>query len=442
MSTTSEKVDFLNDGFNGVPQSMKQHFAESFHRCKSYKGYHFDTMVHNLKDQVNNPSRYFPEANSNVTTMDLVADWKKTLGLAKERGLPENVLDMYKTAAIVTGTLYKHAVQGQQTFIVGENLHRMLRDTSLKGVLFEDIKLPYETFYIDFPKGIYKIWGGDRTQWHDVMGIYVRKTLYFEKLPVLGKHVDDIMLVAVASANDLSAMHGDDANAWSLLSPLEVGAYRDVEDFINSRIDEDSHNYSMPDGEGAWILKKEVKPETRYIVDCDIPDWSQAPKTAEEDPQPNDPKVIHNQKIIQEMTKVVINAILYLNNGLQTEVVTQPSKQDLENLNYFKGRLKNKKTAKSRGRVKRQICPLMKPTVVHLAPHLEKVSPTYQENDIAVRGHWWPKENTDLHKARTRWIKPYVRRPTSEFEIKEDARTYVLERNKNNELEQTGPNGD
>jgi hypothetical protein len=56
---------------------------------------------------------------------------------------------------------------------VSPELAGQLKDTELRGLRAEDLRLPYESIYIQVPKeaGL-KIWNED-THWHDTIGIYI-----------------------------------------------------------------------------------------------------------------------------------------------------------------------------------------------------------------------------------------------------------------------------
>jgi len=104
---------------------------------------------------------------------------------------------------------YKHF--GQNTYALGPVLQHMLAKTSLKGVQIEEVKLPFESFYIAFEDCDWNLWGGDVTQWHQLAGAYVS----------YGgpdcKHEDRLKGITVllwGKENDKSRMAGDDATFW------------------------------------------------------------------------------------------------------------------------------------------------------------------------------------------------------------------------------------
>lgn len=398
-------------GASILPDSIRHHFMHSHQRCKDFnEGFHFNIMVHNLLDQTNNPSRFINKG-LNVNLLDLVKDWKQSLQLDKDYDAiseeDAQYLNNNMAALAVTASMYVHAVGGQQTFVIGKNLCKVLENTSLKGIQFEDIKFPHEAFYVDLPKNRYKLWGGPTTQWHNLMGVYVRGTMPFEKT-LLGRTGMDRAFVMVCGPNEKSEIHGDDANAWHLVSPLETTSFVDMEDFTQNRFKAnaiknggDGVGYSELDLQ-KWkegVFPKEIKTVADEVLDT------------------------HRNTTIKVL-RVVLNAMMYMNNGLDSEVVAKPNEAELKRLKLV---LKNKKTKKSRDKVRRRISLLMKPNVTHLGSNLETQGQyDWKETDIPVRGHWWPKSDTDFHKKHTRWIKPYIRRKTEEPEIKEEARVYTV----------------
>lgn len=67
----------------------------------------------------------------------------------------------------------EYHVHGQQNFALTSEYVELFSQTSLRGITFNDVSMPYCAFYIalDCP-GLF-MWGGPRTRWHEVGGMYV-----------------------------------------------------------------------------------------------------------------------------------------------------------------------------------------------------------------------------------------------------------------------------
>jgi len=104
---------------------------------------------------------------------------------------------------------YKHF--GQNTYALGPVLQHMLAKTSLKGVEIDEIKLPFESFYIAFEDCDWNLWGGDVTQWHQLTGAYVSygcPNLDFKD------RMNGITVLLWGKENENSRCVGDDATFW------------------------------------------------------------------------------------------------------------------------------------------------------------------------------------------------------------------------------------
>ena len=66
---------------------------------------------------------------------------------------------------------YMFQAEGKQIFEVKPTLAQLLLDTEL-DIDTELFKLPYRAFYLEVPKGLFRVWNSI-TEWHDIEGIYV-----------------------------------------------------------------------------------------------------------------------------------------------------------------------------------------------------------------------------------------------------------------------------
>jgi hypothetical protein len=130
------------------------------------------------------------------------------------------------TAQSMMYSMVNFARSGAQSFVVGSRLQEMLANTSLSKVGVDELHLPYQGFYVAFPASPWKVWGGDRTGWHDLSGVYVTTT----DSKVDG--VRRIMFFVWGNDNELSTHAGDDASVWFNVDMDRAQKHRDVESYV------------------------------------------------------------------------------------------------------------------------------------------------------------------------------------------------------------------
>jgi len=113
-----------------------------------------------------------------------------------------NKVPLHKSTVWMIISMLRYRKHGQNTYEIPAPMRQMLRHTSLRGIERDEIKFPYPAFYINLPECDWEIWGGERTQWHKVCGLYV-----FIEEDVLHFHL-------CALENDKSRVAGDDASFW------------------------------------------------------------------------------------------------------------------------------------------------------------------------------------------------------------------------------------
>ena len=133
--------------------------------------------------------------------------------------------------AIFHKGLHTYIHSGCQAFSVGENLLDMFSNTDLKNVGASDIRLPYDGFYIALPVGTMRIWGGRRTGYHDVMGLYVFHIQTSHDGP-------GFAVFAVGGANEYSVSADDDACSYVAMSFAEIGNCGSAEKAVSAMVAE------------------------------------------------------------------------------------------------------------------------------------------------------------------------------------------------------------
>jgi len=81
--------------------------------------------------------------------------------------------DIITNQARIFWHMFTFEKSGKKAYTISDGLAKQLRDTELRGLRTEDIRLPYESLYIEIPKSLdFKIWNGV-TGWHSAEGVYV-----------------------------------------------------------------------------------------------------------------------------------------------------------------------------------------------------------------------------------------------------------------------------
>lgn len=121
-------------------------------------------------------------------------------GLFESQGISPN-------HSVMLESMVRYHLCGEQTFVVGPGMRTAFQNTTLDGIGYDDLRLPYEAFYIHLQDCDWTIWGGDDTLWHKVTGIYVNRTS------------ERIAFAIWGPENERSTIPGDDAHAWIRMTP-------------------------------------------------------------------------------------------------------------------------------------------------------------------------------------------------------------------------------
>ncbi len=130
------------------------------------------------------------------------------------------------------------------------------------------------------------------------------------------------------------------------------------------------------------------------------------------------------QKDFGDLVVMAMNCLKYLNNGLEVGVV----QDDDVNLNVVKSLTKKLRATKAKSKRRKLFTTLNrlmgKARVRRIAPNIKPLR-EMTATDVLVQGHWWPKEDTKLHKRRSRYVQPYYRNKTDE-EMSQEPRIYTF----------------
>jgi hypothetical protein len=280
---------------------------------------------------------------------------------------------------------HNYARCGQQTYYLGRRMQELLGQTDLAKVPEQFVRAPYPTFWIALEDSPCRIWGGPRTQWHQVAGVYV-----VERRPgVLG-------LVFWGKENERSVVVGDDATFWidltladapSAKTPCEgMGRVANVAAYLDSMLGNNR-------------------------LDASDPGMGKLSDVATE---------IHHANL-RTVVRTVFNLLLYLNSADPEQTIhADPSKRAA-----LKKRLKNTKSKAKRRKLQRKLDNTPAARVVWIGKSLERepkrVMKTGAGGTRTVRQHWrkghwrpyWTGPRKDAagtprkgDKQVLRWVQP------------------------------------
>lgn len=268
---------------------------------------------------------------------------------------------------------------GQQTFCVGPTLQEMFENTSLKGIPFEEYKLPYDAFYVAFVDCPWKLWGGPDTQWHDLTGAMVAKAPASE----YPKAPEIMYFYLWGQENDRSINAGDDASFWFSLN-LDRGREEGLD--MEQHLDEVFKKTDRETPQGlADITMETARKATRTILNMCLYHSSEGADLVEDEEYRKQRE--ERKRLLKEIKKVQ------------------------EKIDSSRNRKKLRRREKERDNLLDQMIRNSEAVVTWLGRSVEPTSDPKprvagQRREHWVRGHWWPKVSSG--KPR-RWVQPYLR---------------------------------
>ena len=295
----------------------------------------------------------------------------------------------FPAACITLALMTLHNDQGQQTFIVGEHLASMLEHTTLEDIPKNELRMPYPIFYVALPGCKHRVWGGTRTGWHDVEGMYV----------YLSDEVFTIM--AWAGENEHALGVGDDAHIWVRMK-MRREHDEDLETMIHRLLTSRDNERNDPIIDPVAFIEGSQ--------DNGIDDAVQAVQV----------------QTLTAMYRIAVNLALYLSTP---EPEAEPEID--ERAKTIKQKLKRAKASGQRKKLQRQLDNRSKATVVRVGRSIEaKVASQVREHG-SVKAHWvrghfhhyWTGKGRTI-KIR-KWIMPYPKGleppPQRSYQVQDDS---------------------
>lgn len=231
----------------------------------------------------------------------------------------------------------------QQTFIVGPNLQWGLEKTDV-NVAPGDLKLPYPCFYVYLPQSEYKLWGGERTEWHQLQGCYC---FHYEL-------DNSLRFYLWCKENEKSLLPGDDAAFFFALKLNQLHKYKTVEEYFDDRVAQYKD----------WDMTTEIQ------LHGDIKQ--------------------HTLNTAKDVMRVVLNMVLYLNSD-KPETVNHPP--NLQKQHKLEQELKKYKPSQNKyQRIQKKLQGINQTNITLVYPSVEN-DPRCSRSHASphghmVRGHW------------------------------------------------------
>jgi hypothetical protein len=322
----------------------------------------------------------------------------------------EDFAASYSTSYSMIRLALMYQMHHQQVVVVGPRMQAAFANTSLENIPTDMIRLPHTCFYLATPQseGL-ELWGGERTQWHPIVGCYV----------AMEPTANAIIILAWGAANSKSLDPLDDATFWFRLD-LDRWMESQEPDCVHYRHEsnlEDEFETAVTDHHTEQTLIN-IEDESRDIPLMRAIRKSGGKSTVNLDKALNSllknrqgeasdegmamykrgQTVAHVEKVketARKIMRVVINTILYMNssNAEVSEPVTNESERE-----HLKARLKNvKNPRKGTGKaLQRRLAALPEHKIVWIGPTIEQevggerdfTSTGRHVTGHIRRGHW------------------------------------------------------
>jgi len=292
--------------------------------------------------------------------------------------------------ALYTLTLFlaEYRTQGRQTFVVPNEMQDALARTSLKDIGFNELKLPYRCLYMALPDCEAQIWGGEKTLWHKVGGVFVRYVPPGECIQDVEGEVtcpEGMINVYIwGMENERSHGPGDDASMWFTFDLAEM-RNTDLETYLLAMLNDPERDASL----------------------TEMTDFGRSLGLSTQMPRNDGGTAIAG---VLHVMRVLFNALLYMDcqdaEVTLDEAVVEANLRRKE-ITTALGRMKNPN--KSRGRKLRKQLTTLPTDIVSWVGRSVRIRGNEPSTSTGtgtsqrehwVRGHWWPRRDTIAHRIR------------------------------------------
>jgi len=285
--------------------------------------------------------------------------------------------------------IWMYRRNGHQVFCVGSELQEMFSQTSIARVPVDTLSIPYQGFYVALPDCEWLLWGGSRSQWHKVRGVYMAERFDEEDRRVLH-------LLFWGEPNERSKDLGDDATLWMTMDMDNASELGNLEAVVDLILGAPGHR---PVHKG-YVSFEKTNPEIDKILDGTC------------------------RKVI----RTVFNMMLYIGTDNPDLKITQPNQKRRQKLQKRMASMRPGRSARSRLQDK------MPPptTITYVGPGIEselsdvrhEAGKGFREHWVRGHGRWVPCGPRDDPRYQFRYIKPYKRGDESLGKV--EGRTYRM----------------
>jgi len=283
---------------------------------------------------------------------------------------------------------------GQNSYVVGPRVQDLFRRTDLSKITPDMVVDPQTSFYIALPDCPWKIWGGDRTQWHNLQGIYVGfvdsvdsghaaprdlSTISLKKL--MDEREKCIQILLWGGANERSLAPTDDAMLWFAINLDKwVREGEDIETFFRQNA----------------VMTADRKNDGQWDGELDPLDPFAAPL------MPGDPADVTTQReTIVNAVRLILNLCLYMGSD-DPEFETVDNKDEVEKI---KKQIERKKTGGKRKKLERRLANLPRTKMVYVGPLFEQLDKKTREQNRSSGGtHATPIEHAVPPHWQHYWV--------------------------------------
>lgn len=277
---------------------------------------------------------------------------------------------------------------GQNSFVVGPRVQDLFRRTDLSKITPDVVVAPKTSFYIATPDCPWQIWGGDRTRWHNIEGIYVAFVDSVDRgdqvsgdmgtlpLATLERERERCIQVLLwGGPNGRSVAPTDDALLWFALNlDRWVDAEEDIETFFGRHA----------------VMKAGDNP--RFVAENDPLDPFAMPIT------PPDAEGIATQRdSLVGVMRLILNLCLYMASD-DPELETVDNAEEAEKIRAQIGR---KKSGGKRKKLERRLANLPTCRIVYVGPLFEEIAE--RERREQERGDGGSHASPIEHAVKPHW---------------------------------------
>jgi len=246
---------------------------------------------------------------------------------------------------------------GQNTFVVGPRVQELFKRTTLSKVTYEMLVAPTRAFYVALVDCPWRIWGGDRTQWHQVQGVYVSFTLGRHRD---GRQGDGINFCIWGAPNERSISNADDAVLWHSINLEE---WKASEDDLEGFFEKSNVMSASADNPKGWVAEDPLN------LGAALPG--------------GDEELEEQREMLRAVMRTVLNVCLYTSSeDADVDVV-----DNVGNLAALRRQLGRAKAPGKRKKLERRIASAPRTRIVNIGPMFEVTSQSAQDLEKLAREH-------------------------------------------------------